>query len=74
MDYFVKRSLKYAFKDTFSFPPWVCFTAFVMAMIQMTLRYLIDGNLLYLFFVLIAIAVTLVAFICQFFFYRIILR
>lgn len=74
MDYFVKRSLKYAFKDSFSFPPWACFTAFVMAIIQMTLRYLIDGNLLYLFFVLIAISVTLFAFLCQFFFYRNILR
>ncbi len=74
MDYFVKRSLKYAFKDTFSFPPWACFTAFVMAVIQMTLRYLMDDNLLYLCLVLIAIAVTLLAFLCQFFFYRNILR
>lgn len=28
MDYFVKRSLKYAFKDTFGFPPWICFSLF----------------------------------------------
>lgn len=74
MNYFIKHSLKYAFKDTFSFPPWVCFSLFVLITIQMILRYLMDDNLLHLCLVLIVIAVTLVAFICQFFFYRKILR
>lgn len=74
MDYFVKHSLKYAFKDTFSFPPWVCFSLFILITIQMILRYLMNDNLYYLCLALIVIAVTLVTFIYQFVFYRNILR
>ena len=74
MDYFVKRSLKYAFKDTFGFPPWICFSLFVFIAIQTILRYLIDDDLFYLCLALIVIALNLFTFIYRFFFYRNILR